>query len=260
MSQLYDRIGVDYDFTRACDPIILSKIIELLNVPPNAKVLDIGCGTGNYTVAMSNHGFQMWGLDVSETMLQTAREKKSSVNWCNGNVNNIPLKTNFFDGCICTLACHHFQNLQTAFQEVNRVINQGRFVILSCSHKQLRHYWLYKYFPNELELITSYMPDISVVIDSLCSSSFRILRIDPYYITSDLKDNFLGARFEKPELYLEESFRNGMSIFANAAEEKSVKFGCDKLRTDIESGEYSRFIGGYHNQIGEYYFITAEKI
>lgn len=260
MKQLYDRIGVDYDFTRACDPVILSKIIELLNVPPDAKILDIGCGTGNYTVAMSDHGFRMWGLDISETMLQTARSKNPTIEWCNGNVDSIPLNSNYFDGCICTLACHHFQNLQIAFHEVNRVIDRGRFVILSCSHKQLRHYWLYKYFPKELELITSYMPDIDIIVDSLCSSGFRILRIDPYYITGDVKDNFLGARFERPELYLEESFRNGMSIFANAAESKSVEIGCAKLRADIESGEYKKYIAKYENKIGEYYFITAEKL
>ncbi|MBQ8349908.1 MAG: methyltransferase domain-containing protein [Ruminococcus sp.] len=260
MNQLYDRIGVDYDYTRACDPIILSTIIELLKVPPNAKILDIGCGPGNYTVAMSNHGFRMWGLDISETMLQTARVKGPDVNWFSGNVNSIPLDSGIFDGCMCTLACHHFQNLQTAFHEVNRVINHGRFVILSCSHRQLRNYWLYKYFPNELELITTYMPDIDVIVDSLCSSGFRILRIDPYYIKSDVKDNFLGARFERPELYLEESFRNGMSIFANAAEAKSVEIGCAKLRADIESGEYHRYISEYRNRIGEYYFITTEKL
>lgn len=260
MSQLYDRIGVDYDFTRACDPIILSKIIELLNVPPNAKILDIGCGTGNYTIAMSNQGLQMWGLDISDTMLNSARSKRSNVQWYTGSVDTIPLDSNVFDGCICTLACHHFRNLNVAFQEVSRVINRGRFVILSCSHKQLRNYWLYKYFPNELELITSYMPDLDVVINSLCSSDFRILRIDSYYINRDVKDNFLGARFEKPELYLDESFRNGMSIFANAAEADSVEKGCEALRADIESGEYLKYINTYKNHFGEYYFITAEKM
>lgn len=75
-----------------------------------------------------------------------------------------------------------------------------------------------------------------------------------------MKDNFLGARFERPELYLEESFRNGMSIFANAAEAKSVEIGCAKLRADIESGEYHRYISEYRNRIGEYYFITTEKL
>lgn len=260
MNQLYDKIGQNYDCTRACDPEILSKIIELLNSPPNARILDIGCGTGNYTIAMSNCGFRMSGLDISDVMLNSAKQKNTNVEWCESNAECIPFDSDTFDGCMCTLACHHFKNLSAAFSEVYRVLKQGRFVILSCSHKQIRNYWLYKYFPNELERITTYMPDIDIVVDSLCSSKFKILRVDPYYITSKLKDNFLGARFECPEVYLNQSFRNGMSVFANAADINSVEAGCQKLKDDIESGEYAKYIARHRNYIGEYFFITAEKI
>lgn len=260
MSQLYDKIGANYDYTRACDPEILSKIIELFDAPSNAHILDIGCGTGNYTIAMSNCGFRMSGLDISDTMLKSAKEKSADIEWCEGSAECIPFDSGTFDGCMCTLACHHFKNLGAAFAEVHRVLKHGRFVILSCTHKQIRNYWLYKYFPNELELITTYMPDIEVVIDALSSSKFKILRVDPFYVTSDLKDNFLGARFEQPELYLDQSFRNGMSIFANAADTKSVEAGCQKLKMEIESGDYARYIAQYQNYIGEYFFIVAEKI
>ena len=261
MSVLYDNIGKGYDFTRACDTSILQIIRDLIGINNDKvkKVLDIGCGTGNYTSGLCDLGYNIYGLDVSKYMLSIAKKKNKKVKWTNGDVLNMPFPSECFDACICTLACHHFTDLRKAFAEVYRVLNRGRFVMMSCSHQQIRNYWLYRYFPNELEKITTYMPDFSFVASTLCDVGFRIIDIKPFYITNELTDNFLGARFEKPELYLDENFRNGMSIFAKMADQNSVQQGCSKLEKDILSGEYFKYIKEYKSLIGEYYFITVEK-
>ena len=157
MSELYDNIGKDYDFTRTCDPSILQIIRELIGInnDKEKKVLDIGCGTGNYTSGLCDLGYNIYGLDVSKYMLSIAKKKNKKVTWTNGDVLNMPFPSEYFDACICTLACHHFSDLRKAFAEVYRVLNRGRFVMMSCSHQQLRNYWLYRYFPNELEKITT---------------------------------------------------------------------------------------------------------
>lgn len=259
MSELYDRIGINYDSTRSCDPFILSRLISFLNVPLNSKVIDIGCGTGNYSIALCNAGYDVTGVDVSLEMLGSAKAKNSNVNWLHGDVEHIPISSNYFDGCICTLACHHFHELEKAFLEVYRVLKEGRLVILTCSHRQIRHYWLYRYFPDVLETITTYMPDIDILINCLCSIGFKLKSVEPYYITTTLKDNFLGARFEEPEMYLDADFRNGMSIFADKANKDFVNIGCAKLHDEINSGFYQTYIKDYKNNYGDYLFLTVEK-
>ena len=72
---LYDRIGVGYDTTRQADPYLLSRLIYHLRPRASGRYLDIGSGTGNYTIAMHQAGVPIRGLELSATMLKRAKEK-----------------------------------------------------------------------------------------------------------------------------------------------------------------------------------------
>lgn len=78
---LYDRIGVGYDTTRRADPYLTDRLAELLGVRADATYLDVACGTGNYTTALSGRGGRWFGVDRSGTMLATARTKGARVPW-----------------------------------------------------------------------------------------------------------------------------------------------------------------------------------
>lgn len=259
MNPLYNSIGVGYDTTRACDPDILTTLHKSLDAPINARILDLACGTGNYTIGLNGLGYQMQGLDISDHMLSVARSKAPEINWIQGNADTIPFAESTFDGCVCTLACHHFKDLSKVFSEVFRVMKPGRFVLMSSSHEQIRNYWLNRYFPNEMKKMMTYIPDIPQVIGAVLEAGFRLVRIEPFYITEQLQDNFLGARIERPELYLNDCFRNGMSIFARYADPISVEAGCQKLREELDSGVCRQFLKHYRSKIGEYYFLVVEK-
>lgn len=45
------------------------------DVPRSAKVLDMPCGTGRFAEVLLDMGFNVTGVDISEAMLQVAREK-----------------------------------------------------------------------------------------------------------------------------------------------------------------------------------------
>ena len=76
---LYDKIGATYDATRHAEPAILDALVELLELQNGADVLDLGCGTGNYTTALGARGYEMLGLDPSGLMLRKARPKWSNL-------------------------------------------------------------------------------------------------------------------------------------------------------------------------------------
>ncbi len=50
-------------------------ILEELKLPEGAEIIDIGCGTGRHSIELAKRGFRMTGMDVSEEMLNIAREK-----------------------------------------------------------------------------------------------------------------------------------------------------------------------------------------
>lgn len=51
------------------------SILALLNLPPNARILDLGCGAGRYARAFARRGHQVTGVDLSADLLEVAREK-----------------------------------------------------------------------------------------------------------------------------------------------------------------------------------------
>ncbi|HEY3145165.1 MAG TPA: class I SAM-dependent methyltransferase, partial [Dongiaceae bacterium] len=121
---LYDKIGATYDATRRAEPEILDVLGELLELKQGADVLDIGCGTGNYTTALGERGYRMLGLDRSGLMLRTAHAKAPELPLIGADAANLPFSNRTFDGAICTLAIHHFDDLEASFAEAARVLDR----------------------------------------------------------------------------------------------------------------------------------------
>lgn len=81
--QFFDGIAPDYDsevFTRNTEAEV-EFLCEELKLSKNAKILDIGCGTGRHAVALAQKGFKVTGVDISQQMLNIAgeRAKKAGV-------------------------------------------------------------------------------------------------------------------------------------------------------------------------------------
>ncbi len=56
--------------TNAADEV--GKVVDLLGIKPGAKVLDLGCGIGRHSLELARRGFQVTGLDRTQSYLQKA--------------------------------------------------------------------------------------------------------------------------------------------------------------------------------------------
>src|SRR6266850_5292687 len=56
------------------------QAIELMNIPSNARVLDVGCGSGWATRLMAERaeGGRVVGIDIADEMISIARETSDS--------------------------------------------------------------------------------------------------------------------------------------------------------------------------------------
>src|SRR5690606_7201423 len=104
----YDSIGKNYNNTRVADPYITQRFFELLHPEARKQYLDIGCGTGNYTIALANKGVVITGVDPSNLMLEVAITRSEGVNFLKATVENIPFPNEFFDGVLASLTIHHW--------------------------------------------------------------------------------------------------------------------------------------------------------
>jgi SAM-dependent methyltransferase len=256
---LYDRIGIGYDTTRRADLYLLSRLLHHLAPRLGARYLDVGCGTGNYTIAMKEAEVAICGVDLSATMLARAREKSRAVAWLNGNVLALPLRDASFAGATMTFVHHHLSDPVAGFHEIRRVLAPGgRFVLLNGTLEQFRHYWLLEYFPRAME--QAFAPYARLATDdALAAAGFSIKAAELYEVADDLKDWFLYCGKHKPELYLDPRVRAGISAFACAQDQDEIAHGVERLAADVRSGRIASVMRQYAWAGGDYMFTVAAR-
>lgn len=255
----YDTIGVGYNTTRKADPYLFSRLFHMLSPSSDGHYLDVGCGTGNYTVEFANRGINFAGIDPSEEMLLTAKSRSNKVEWLSGVAENLPFRDNTFDGATATLTIHHWKDRTIGFQEVARVLKPGaRFVIFTSSPEQMDAYWLNHYFPDLIQRSGMQMPSLELVEGELQQEGFKVHVLEKYFVQDDLQDLFLQSGKNKPEMYFDENIRRGISTFAALANNGEVEEGLKMLANDIEDGNFQSVKERYESDIGDYMFVVAE--
>ena len=256
---LYDRIGIGYDTTRRVDPYLLSRLLHHLEPSAGARYLDVGCGTGNYTIAMSQAGVSICGVDLSPTMLAQARDKPLLAEWVRGDVLALPFRDASFAGATMTFVHHHVSDRVAGFREIRRVLGpSGKLVLLNGTAEQTRHFWLVEYFPRAIEQAASSCSQAGTEA-TLAEAGFSIKTIEVYEVADDLKDRFLYSGKHRPELYLDPRVRAGISAFACAHDQNEIDQGVERLTGDICTGQISSVIHQYGWAGGDYTFTVAAR-
>jgi ubiquinone/menaquinone biosynthesis C-methylase UbiE len=257
---LYDIIGTGYNSTRQADPYIADKLFQFLSPRSDGLYLDIGCGTGNYTVALANKGLSFYGVEPSDKMLEIARSQDGRIKWFNGKAESLPADDTMFDGVIATLTIHHWTDLEKAFYEIYRVLKQdGKLVIFTATTEQMEGYWLNHYFPKMLDDSMIQMPSFNNIKEAITEAGLAITSTEKYFIRDDQKDLFLYAGKNKPKLYLDAEVRKGISSFSALANAGEVEQGLSKLKSDLETGRFEAVKEQFENDLGDYLFIIAQK-
>ena len=95
--------------------------------------------------------------------------------------------------------------------------------------------WLSDYLPQLAAIDADIMPPLSAYAEVLGPVEIR-----PVPIPADCTDGFLAAYWRRPEAYLDDRVRNGISSFWKIA---NVDAAMARLASDLESGEWHRRYG-----------------
>lgn len=116
----------------------------LRHVPRGGSVLDVACGTGRYLKQLLDCGYKVYGLDISDEMLEFAREvTQGDPNiqlLKKGDAENLPFNDHQFDGVTCIRLYQRVppaQRLQM-LREVKRVARSWAILFFGMSNSWLR--------------------------------------------------------------------------------------------------------------------------
>lgn len=225
----YNKVSHVYDISRVAHAETIEKIIRLLQISSDSVILDMGCGTGNYAAAIQQIAARVIGIDASMGMLERARAKFPGIHFVKGDITSLPFSSEIFDGALAIQVLHHIKGKELFVREAYRVLRKGACLAIdSCSHQQLRTFWLYHYFPKGLDLDLARIPDCDEIASLLEKAGFSNVSIEISYTD-------IAVEHEKPEHYLDKNYRDGQSTFCLLTEE-DIELGCRKIREGIASG------------------------
>ena len=106
-------------------------------------VLEVACGTGRVAIQLAREGFAVVGLDLSEAMLDVAREKSAgldNIRWAQGDMRSFDLEEAFG---LAIIPGHSFQNLLTAADQaaclasIRRHLVPGGQLVVHLDHPEM---------------------------------------------------------------------------------------------------------------------------
>jgi len=105
---------------------------DLLTNIPKTDMLELGCGTGQWTEYFINKGFKLTGIDVSDEMLKFAHSKNLNADFINADSSQIPFDDNSFSTVSSITMLEFVEDQNTVLQEAYRVLKPGGWLILGC--------------------------------------------------------------------------------------------------------------------------------
>ena len=115
----------------------LKKFVNFL--PKKAKILDVGCGAGVPVAKfLVNSGFEVVGIDSSESMLKLARKNVPKAKFIKKDMTKLNFKTNSFDGIMALYSIIHVPRKEhfLIFQNFHNILKPNSIMLVSmCSNE-----------------------------------------------------------------------------------------------------------------------------
>jgi SAM-dependent methyltransferase len=185
--------------------------------------VNVGAGSGSYEPA-DRHV-----VSVEPSGVMRSQRPVGAALCLAGSAERLPFRDRAFDAAMAVATIHHWPYPVAGLREMQRVAS--RVVVFTYDLGALRQFWLTRDYLPELADFLGDRPSLEDLAGSIGA------RIEPVSIPWDCIDGFPEAFWRRPEAYLDERVRRGMSIWASVGadvEERAVR----RLEADLSSGRW----------------------
>jgi demethylmenaquinone methyltransferase/2-methoxy-6-polyprenyl-1,4-benzoquinol methylase len=128
LSKVYDQVN-----PFIWDEEMRDEALSMVDIAPDDRVLDVGCGTGFATEGLLEHTDDVHGLDQSIHQMRKAFEKfgkRDRVKFYRGDAERLPFRDDSFDVVWSSGSIEYWPNPVDALVEFRRVVKPGNQVLV----------------------------------------------------------------------------------------------------------------------------------
>ena len=203
----YSVIAEEFDQTRSYVGKEFGAFDKLLI--PNAQIIDLGCGNGRIIEHLNdfyrnslNSGFSYTGIDNSESLLESAKNKykMAHVHFIHGNQLKIPAKDSSVDLLFNIRAFHHIPSKKLrlkSLKEMHRILKNDGVLVLTVWNLYQKKYikYVFKSLLRFLYTMGKFAPN-----DTLIPFNHKVNRYYHAFLPFELKHLLNQAGFRIEEL------------------------------------------------------------
>lgn len=163
---IFDQEASEYDtwyqsnLGKFVDQVETELAFSLFKPEGEMKILDVGCGTGNFSIKLAEMGCKVIGIDKSEKMLEEAKRKAEmkglNIEFLNMDVYDIELSDESFDGVFSMAAFEFIKRPKKAYDEMYRVLKKGGYLLIGTINRDSKWGELYMSEPFQENSVFKY--------------------------------------------------------------------------------------------------------
>ena len=232
----YDDRAPAYARHRKVHPGVTEALVDGARLDRNSRVLDVGCGTGNYAAVLSERvGCRLSGIEPSAQMRVRAALAAPWESLVAGSAESLPFPDASFDLVLTTDVIHHVGDREAYFGEAARVLRPGgQIATVTDSHDDIpRRRPLSSHFPETIEVEMRRYPAVPLLLDEMERAGFRdrhVRHVSHAYILTDALP-YRDKAFSSLHLIDDAAFNRGLARLNE--ELASGPIPCESLYTVI---------------------------
>ena len=132
IKKMFDEISSYYDkmnnfISFGLHNIVKKQAIKMLKIVPRSMVLDVCCGTGDFTKIINKiyPRAKVIGIDSSVEMIKIAKNKNPKGSFLTGDCTDLGFAQGEFEAVTASFGLRNIENRQKALQEIHRVLKSG---------------------------------------------------------------------------------------------------------------------------------------
>jgi SAM-dependent methyltransferase len=155
----------------------LSAVRQSAPLPPGRKIVDVGCGTGRFSMGLADaYGTHVVGVDRSVKMLAQIRSRHRHVSFCVADAEALALRQGSLGMLFLSNVVHHLTDLVQAAEGFAHVLQPGGFVVVrNYVRERLPRVPYIEFFPEAYAASIDMLSSTSQIEDAFSRAGFVVV-------------------------------------------------------------------------------------